>query len=118
MPTLIGLGMIGFGLKIFWFSLKAPEHGPWLDVSAWAGETRGILAALWTVLGVAAAIPLLPALGLPLYGLLFCLPLILLARARLLVALPAVLATVLIAQFIFGEVLHVPLPAGFIPLPW
>ena len=118
MPILIGIGMLGFGLKIAAAGFSAARAGPWVDVGAWRGETRGMLAALWTVAGVGAAIPLLPMLGLPLYGLLFCLPLVILARARLLIAVPAVLATVLVAQFIFGGLLHVPLPAGPIPLSW
>ncbi|MFV0360706.1 tripartite tricarboxylate transporter TctB family protein [Tropicimonas sp.] len=118
MPTLIGLGMAGFGLRIAWAGFAASEHAPLIDVSAWTGRTRGILCAFWTIAGVAASVPLLDKLGLPLFGLLFCLPLIWLARARTAVALPSVLATVLIAQYIFGGVLHVPLPAGPIPLPW
>ena len=118
MPVLIGIGMAGFGLRIAWAGFAAPRHGPLLDVSAWQGRTRGVLSALWTVVGVAASIPLLGDLGLPLYGLLFCLPLIWLARARMAVALPSVLVTVLVAQYIFAGLLHVPLPAGPIPLPW
>ncbi|MDV7143435.1 tripartite tricarboxylate transporter TctB family protein [Tropicimonas sp. TH_r6] len=118
MPILIGLGMMGFGLKILWAGVAAAGTAPWIDLSAWNGRTRGVLSAVWTILGVAASIPLLDTLGLPLYGLLFCLPLMILARARLIVAVPAVLGTVLVAQFVFGEMLHVPLPAGLIPLPW
>jgi len=118
MPILIGIGMTGLGLRIAWAGQVAAGTRPWVDFSAWAGQTRGLLAAAWTVLGVAAAIPFLSVTGLPLYGLLFCLPLAILARARLWVAVPAVLATVLVAQFVFGEMLHVPLPAGPIPLPW
>lgn len=118
MPILIGLGLTGFGLKILWAGVANSGSGPWIDVSAWEGRTRGILSALWTILGVAASIPLLSKLGLPLYGLLFCLPLMVLARARLIMAVTAVLATVIVAQFVFGEMLHVPLPAGPIPMPW
>lgn len=122
MPILIGIGMMGFGLKIavagFAAARSTSGRGPWIDLGAWTGETRGILAALWTVAGVGAAIWLLPVLGLPLFGLIFCLPLVVLARARLVVAVPAVVATVLAAQVIFGGLLHVPLPAGLLPLPW
>lgn len=118
MPILIGIGMIGFGLKIAWTGFTTYSRSPWLDVTAWKGRTRGCLAAIWTILGIAAAIPFLSKLGLPLYGLLFCLPLVILTRARLWIAIPSVLATILIAQFVFGEMLHVPLPEGLIPLPW
>ena len=118
MPILIGIGMLGFGLKIAAAGFSTARTGPWVDLGAWQGQKRGILAALWTVAGVGAAIQLLPVLGLPLFGLLFCLPLVILARARLTIAVPAVLATVIAAQFIFGELLHVPLPAGPIPLFW
>ncbi|WP_085586345.1 tripartite tricarboxylate transporter TctB family protein [Thalassospira mesophila] len=118
MPTLIGVAMLGLSLKIMIAALRTTHHGPWFDISAWQGRTRGIISAIWTMTGVLVAIYALPVIGFPLLGLVYTIGLMLLLQIRLVIALPVGLIVILGLQYVFAQILYVPLSAGPLPLPW
>lgn len=118
MPTLIGIAMGVLSIRIFITGLTQNGVTGWFNASEWAGATRPLYCAIWTLAGIALGIVLLPVIGFPLYGLGFALPLMLLMGARLVPAVLTSVALVLVAQFVFARLLFVPLPAGPLPLPW
>lgn len=118
MPTLVGLGLAAFAIRITWQAFQVSTDGPFIDLSNWHGQTRGVIAAVWTVGGVIAGMFLIPALGFPLFGLIYGIPLMLLMRAPIIPAIVTAVVVVFGAQYIFSQILYVPLSAGLLPLPW
>jgi len=118
MPTLIGIAMLGLSIRIMVTGLRAAHHGPWFDISAWHGRTRGIICAIWTMAGVLVAIYALPVIGFPILGLVYTIGLMLLLQIRLVIALPVGLIVILGLQYVFAQILYVPLSAGPLPLLW
>ncbi|PKR49073.1 tripartite tricarboxylate transporter TctB family protein [Thalassospira marina] len=118
MPTLIGIAMLVLALKILVTGFRAANHGPIIDLSAWHGRTRGIIAAIWTMAGVLVAIYALPVIGFPLLGLVYTIVLMLLMQIRPVIAVPVALFVILGLQYVFAQILYVPLSAGPFPLPW
>jgi hypothetical protein len=68
--------------------------------------------------GVLVAIYTLPIIGFPLLGLVYTIGLMLLLQIRLFIALPVALIVILGLQYVFAQILYVPLSAGPLPLPW
>lgn len=112
MPTLIGLVMAGCGLAVFIGGLRAAETGPLVDFSVWKGQTRGLVCAAWAIIGVVLGIAFMPAIGFPLFGLVYALPLMILMGARPVAAVPVALVVVFSAFMVFKRLLYVPLPTG------
>jgi hypothetical protein len=112
MPTLIGLGMAGAALRIFFLGLRSTTAGPWVDVSDWRGQTRGLVAAFWAIAGAILGILFLNQLGFPIFAVLYALPLMLLLGVRPLLSAIVSVVVALLAFLVFYRVLMVPLPVG------
>ncbi len=111
-PMLIGIGL---GITGTIISVKGWCHagrGAFLDLSDWHGRTRGLVAAAWTIGGIAVAIAFFSEIGFPLFALGYALPMMFLMGARPLPAVIVALVTVGIAFFVFSRVMFVPLPVG------
>lgn len=112
MPTLIGVALAGAAGRIFYKGFRVANPGPWLDVSDWHGQTRGLVAAAWSIAGTILALLFFNHIGFPLYAFFFALPLMLLLGAKPLMSVIISLALALVAFVIFSRLLLVPLPVG------
>ena len=112
MPTLVGIAMAGAAVRIFYLGLRAATPGPLVDVSDWNGQSRGLVAAAWAIAGTIIGVLFFDKLGFPLYAFLFALPLMLLMRAKPLMAVIVSLVVALAAFLVFSRLLLVPLPVG------
>lgn len=112
MPTVLGIVIAGCGVVNFLGGVRSAGAAPMIDISVWKDRRRGLLAALWSILGIVFGILYMPAIGFPLFGLLYALPLMMLMGARPIAAIPVCVVVVLLAYFAFKRLLYVPLPAG------
>lgn len=112
MPTLVGIGLGGAAARIFYTGFRAASPGPWIDVSDWNGQTRGLVCAAWAIAGSLIGILFFNQIGFPLYGFFFALPLMLMMGARPVMAVLVSLAVTAITFLLFYKLLNVPLPVG------
>ncbi|QDY70644.1 tripartite tricarboxylate transporter TctB family protein [Qingshengfaniella alkalisoli] len=119
MPTIIGICFSGLGIKIALSAFMKPADGmPLVDFSAWNNQGRGIIAAIWTLMGALLSILFLQPIGFPLLAVIYVFPLMLLMKARPVPAAIVAATTVLGLHYVFTNILFVPLPSGLLPLPW
>jgi putative tricarboxylic transport membrane protein len=111
-PVLIGIGLAAMALQIGIKRLRLPAGGPLVDVSDWHGRAKGLVAAVWAIGGVVVGILFFNALGFPLFGFFFALPLMLLMGARPAIATVVALVVVVGTFLFFTRALLVPLPVG------
>ncbi len=111
-PTIIGVVMLAISVRIFIQGVRSAEHGPLVDLSAWSGQTRGIICAIWIIAGIVLGIALFEPIGFPVFGMVLALPLMLMLGARPVWATVVTLAAVMFAYFVFSRLLYVPLPVG------
>jgi putative tricarboxylic transport membrane protein len=110
LPLTLGALLTLGGLLLAWRSWRLAEPG---EAIAWPGAagTKRVLLAL---LGLAAYVALIPWLGLPLASLLYTSGLIWYLDGRWLRALVVGLATGLVVQYVFIDLLELSFPVG----PW
>lgn len=117
MPGLLGAALVLLGARIGLAAFMA-GRGRLLDASEWRGNARGVLCAIWSLLGLVAVGLCFDGLGFPICSFIYAFGLMLLMRARLPVAAVSAVLLVGFLDYGFGQLLGVPLPDGPLPLPW
>ena len=117
LPTLIGFGMVGTALTMNISAWSKPRSERAIDARDWAGNTRSIITAMWSILGALAAVVLLRKLGFQAaIGTYLFILLILLRMGTLKAAIVAAVVT-LATFYVFRTGLGVPIPSSF-ELTW
>nr|WP_272211918.1 tripartite tricarboxylate transporter TctB family protein [Marinicella sp. W31]MDC2877808.1 tripartite tricarboxylate transporter TctB family protein [Marinicella sp. W31] len=110
MPRVVGVFGILIALALLIEARHEGQHAPRLEILEWLRDPRRVAGMLATVAGVLAYVLLSDKFGF--LGVAFPLvfALMVLAKTRVLVALPTAAAAAVAVYLIFGRLLMVPLP--------
>lgn len=86
--------------------------GPWIDLSAWYGKPRALVALAWTILGLVVVILAFREAGFVLLATAYAGGLMVVLGARPLPALALALAVAVVVHQAFTRLLYVPLGLG------
>lgn len=111
-PLLTAIGLFICGILLSVQALRAGA-GPFLQLG-WARERAALLRAAAPVAAVFVYIWLAPRTGFIIAGTVMLLPLLLMLRTRVVIAIPAAILTSLVTYYAFSHGLRVPLPRGII----
>lgn len=111
-PTMIGVGLIGFGAWIALTDVRVRDREPWIRLDEWTRRPRMVVNALLVVVAMVAFIAVVTPLGFFLASTAFLVTLMIAFGGSRVWALPTAVLVTLAIHYAFYTLLRVPLPWG------